>query len=126
MLFDMNDYLISGLIGPSQTPVTTEDFVLCKQTFEATLNAQDKTITDFINLFTPLDTTCTEEVNTLIAEYSTNYDALVIAGDIFWDSMISFTSTKTIQSTYYSAIGTYMYTIRKLLNVVDGDTFKIV
>ena len=126
MLFDLEDYVRAGIIGPDQQPMNSEKWQDCKTTFAATRDSSNVIINQWLDASNICsDAKCETARNSLTAEYSLAYTDLYETGEIFWDSLINSTYTKQIHKNYSDAIEKYMSIIRRLLILIDTDRLTI-
>ena len=129
MLFDLEDYYNSGVIGDNQTPMTPqkwdEAYAISQQTREAFDKGFNEWIDKQIDLANRGGSACMTTINELVQEYEDNYDALVNVSDAFWDSLIDGAYNKEAHKIYSDALDAMMYSVRKLLSIFEGDKVKI-
>ena len=125
MLFDFNDYVVNGIIGIAQQPMSSEDWETCKNISQQTRDTLHKTIrTGWTPEYITCDTECEAKSADVITEYDLNKLDFFAKGDIFWDSLINSTFTEQIHKDYSKSLDAYMYSIRKIFSIFDGDRLE--
>ena len=129
MLFDLEDYYNSGVIGDNQTPMNAQKWDDCFNTYGATREAFDKGFNEWIDNQIDLanrgGSACMTTINELVQEYEDNYATLVNVSDAFWDSLIDSDYNKEAHEIYSDALDAMMYSVRKLLSIFEGDKVKV-
>lgn len=126
MLFDLNDYVVEGIIGTSQQPMNSTKWTYCYGIYQATRDALSKAVLYYATETINCDSSCQGKVNELIEEFNINISNLIEKGDIFWNGLIDSTNTQKKYEDYSQALEAYMYSIRKFFSILDDDklTFK--
>ena len=126
MLFDLEDYYNAGVIGINQNgPISPQTWEDCATTYIATRDAFYKAFGEWLDASDICSSTCSDRILTLKQEYLDNKDILTESGVIFWNGLIAGNLTKEQHTTYSDALDELMYSVRKLLSILDGDKFKI-
>jgi hypothetical protein len=125
MLFDINDYVGAGIIGTAQQPMSSSDWELCRETANATLGALNKAMDEFILAYVSCDTECEAKITEVVNEYAVNKLDYTTKGEIFWESLINSTFTEQIHKDYSNSLNAYMYSVRKIFNIFDGDRLNL-
>lgn len=129
MLFDLEDYYNSGVIGNNQTPMTPQKWDEIYTISRQTRDAFDKGFNEWINLQVDLanrgGSACMTTINELVQEYEDNFATLVAVSDAFWDSLIDSDYNKEAHEIYSDALDAMMYSVRKLLSIFEGDKVKV-
>jgi hypothetical protein len=134
MLFDMQDYLNAGVIGPNQLPDSAINWTLVRDTAQATRDAMNKIVgqyileTEGVNklLYSETDPACLAELERAKQRKTEAFDRLVAAHDTFWAAKIAGQRTYYEYNAYSKAVELYVKSIRSLMVILDGDTFKLV
>lgn len=125
MLFDFADYASAGVIGTAQQPMNSVKWEDCKVTANATRDALHKAIrTGWTPEYITCDAECEAKIAEVINEYDLNKLDFFAKGDIFWDSLINSTFTEQIHKDYSKSLAAYMYSVRKLFSIFDGDRLE--
>jgi hypothetical protein len=126
MLFDLEDYYVDGVIGINQNgPLSPQTWENNATTYRATRDAFFKAFEEWIPTSEICESTCSDRIQTLKQEYFDNKDIFTATGVIFWNGLIAGNLTKEQHTTYSNALDELMYSVRKLLSILDGDNFKI-
>lgn len=121
MLFDLNDYVVWGIIGPSQQPMNSTKWDDCYSIYQQTRDALSKAVLEYATGTVNCGSSCQGKVNELIEEFNINRSNLIEKGDIFWNGLIYSTNTQKKYEDYSQALEAYMYSIRKFFSILDDD-----
>ena len=124
LTFDLEDYMNEGVIGVNQSPMTPQKWDILYTTFRATRDALDKAITEWILAADICESTCSDKIWELRNEYYDNYDTLVEKGVPFWEGLVNGEYTKEKHTEYSDALENMMYSLRKLLSILEGNKIK--
>ena len=125
MLFDFADYDSAGVIGTAQQPMNSLKWEDCKNIANDTRAALHKAIRiDWTPYYITCDTECDAKIAEVINEYDLNKLDFFAKGDIFWDSLINSTFTEQIHKDYSKSLDAYMYSVRKIFSIFDGDRLE--
>lgn len=124
LTFDLEDYINSGVIGVNQSPMTPQKWDDLYTAFRATRDALDKAIREWILAVDICESTCSDKITELRNEYYDNYDILVEKGVVFWEGLVDGEYTKEKHKEYSEALENMMYSLRKLLSILEGNKIK--
>jgi hypothetical protein len=126
MLFDMQDYVRAGIIGPNQTPMTTADWEDMRSTAAETRDAFEFRVGQYIDASNIATSPCDDKLTELLQLRLDSYDAYVEQFDIFWPALIDDSATAEQYKAYTDSLETYVKSVRSLVAIIDGDRFKII
>jgi hypothetical protein len=125
MLFDLEDYYNDGVIGINQvSPLSPQTWENNATAYGATRDAFFKAFEEWIPTSEICESPCSDRIQVLKQEYFDNKGILTAAGVIFWNGLIAGNLTNEQHKTYSDALDALMYSVRKLLSILDGDNFK--
>lgn len=124
LTFDLEDYINSGVIGVNQSPMTPQKWDDLYTTFRATRDAVNRAITEWIQTADICESSCSEKITELKNEYYANYDIFFEKGVVFWEGLVNETYTKEKHKEYSDALENMMYSLRKLLSILEGNKIK--
>jgi hypothetical protein len=125
MLFDMQDYVNSGIIGPNQTPMTSQDWEDMMVTAEATLGAFNKSVFGYITYANIASSPCSDQLAELLQQRLDTYNEYYAQLQSFKQALMDDTATKDQYKAYSTAFDTYVESVRSIVAILDGDKFKI-
>ncbi len=128
MLFDLEDYVTGGVIGPDAECVTCETWEDMAGTARATRDAWIKSVNEWYNasVCCITDSQCEKAVKNMWEEFLNFYQNYYVnVWEKFWDSLsCDGTFTDEICNTYRKAMIDLKCMVKQLMRLVDGDFIK--
>jgi hypothetical protein len=129
MLFDMEDYLVEGIIGPNQTPLNPSKWGGIAETSRATRDAFFKALGEWYNAanLAP-EGTCKVTPQTLWTELTERKDKFIITQNAVWSKLeepdINGQLGRAEYDNYVTELKDLMKTVKKLFIVLEGGKLK--